>query len=211
MPRWKLGRCSGALWESGLDLPRRAAANRLATRRSRRRLLAKPKRGDDARLPLNVPRLGWRYDELPARGLQMDEDFKVPFFDPDYCLKVVRWSSTVCVGWLLIELILLATLNPLSKSCPNWTIYPGTPSETHVGLLILLFTAVPTAWVCFIVIRWRRFSEKIFNSILQRPDLITDHPNTVWLVVCLSWTLFCSSPLWFMLSNCTNVFRSLGF
>jgi hypothetical protein len=134
-----------------------------------------------------------------------NEDFKLPFFDPDYCRKVVQWSSIVCVGWLLIELILLATSNPQTESCSNWTIYPGKPSETHVGWLILLFTAVPTAWICFIAIRWRRYSEKIFNDFLQRPDL-TDS-NKLFLIVCSSWALFCSSPLWLMLSNCTNVFR----
>jgi len=140
----------------------------------------------------------------------MNENFRLPFFDPDYCLKAARWSSAVCVGWLLIELILLAALDPQSGSCSNWTIYPGRPSETHVGFLVLLFTAVPTAWICFIVIRWQRFSEKFFKSILQRPDLMMNH-NKVWLVVCLGWALFCSFPLWIMLSNCTNVFRSLGF
>ena len=95
----------------------------------------------------------------------MNDDLRLPFFDPVYCLKVVRWSSAVCTGWLLIELILLAILNPQSGSCSGWTIYPGKPSETHIGLLVLFFTAVPTAWICSIALRWRRSSEKLFNSI----------------------------------------------
>jgi hypothetical protein len=139
----------------------------------------------------------------------MNDDFRLHFFDPDYCLKVVRWSSGVCVGWLLVELILLALLDPPTGSCSNWTIHRGEPSEVHVGLLILAFTAVPTAWICFVSIQWWRFSEKIVNGILQGPDLIVDY-NKLWLVYCSGWALFCSSPLWIMLSNCTTVLKSLG-
>jgi hypothetical protein len=140
----------------------------------------------------------------------MNKDFRLPFFDPDYCLKVARCSSAVCAAWLIVELILLAVLNPDPARCANWTIHRGKSSETHVGLLILLFTAVPTAWICFIAIRWRRSSERIFNSILERPDLIINH-NKLWLVVCSGWALFCFGPLWMMLSNCTTLFQRLGF
>jgi hypothetical protein len=140
----------------------------------------------------------------------MNSDLKLPFFDPDYCLKAVRWSSAVCVAWLLTELKLLAVLNPRSGRCSDWVIFRGKPSETHVGFLVILFTALPTAWICFISVRWRRFSEKMFNAILEHADLVMDH-NKVWLVVCIGWALFCSIPLWMMLSNCTGVFMLLGF
>jgi hypothetical protein len=140
----------------------------------------------------------------------MNSDLKLPFFDPHYCLKVARWSSAVCVAWLLIELLLIAVLNPRSGSCSNWVIFRGKPSETHIGFLVLLFSALPAAWICFVTARWRRFSEKMFNGILEHADLIMDH-NKVWLVVCSGWALFCSFPLCMMLSNCTGVSRLFGF
>jgi hypothetical protein len=135
----------------------------------------------------------------------MSSDFKLPFFDPDYCLKVARLSSAVCVALLLIELLLLAVLDPQSGNCSHWVIFPGKPSETHIGLLVLLFTALPTAWICFVSVRWQRFSEKMIKGILARPDLIMNH-NKVFLVVCSGWALFCSIPLWMLVSNCTGVF-----
>jgi hypothetical protein len=69
----------------------------------------------------------------------MSSDLKLPFFDPDYCLKVARWSSAACIAWLFIELLLLAVLDPQSGSCSQWVIFPGKPSETHVGFLVLVF------------------------------------------------------------------------
>jgi hypothetical protein len=141
----------------------------------------------------------------------MNENLRLPFFDPDYCLKVARWSSVVCVVWLLIELALLAVVDPEKGGCSNWIIFPGGPSEINVWLLMfLLFTAAPGFWMCFIVVRWSRFSQKIYSSILERPDLNL-HQNHLWLVVCTGWAMFCSLPLWFMLSNCTNLFRRFGF
>src|ERR1700733_4166744 len=104
----------------------------------------------------------------------MGSDLKLPFFDPDYCLKVARWSSAACIAWLFIELLLLAVLDPQSGSCSHWVIFPGKPSETHVGWLVLLFTALPTAWICFVGVRWQRSSEKMIKGILARPDLIMD-------------------------------------
>jgi hypothetical protein len=106
----------------------------------------------------------------------MNDDFRLPFFDPDYCLKVVRWASAVCVSWLLIELILLAVINPEKGSCSSWTIHSGKPSEVGVWFLVLFFTVVPSVWLCFTVVRWRQFSEKIYNEILERPALIIN-PN----------------------------------
>ena len=140
----------------------------------------------------------------------MNKRWKLPYFDPDYCLKVARWSSAVCIGWLLIEMIVLAAVNPEKSSCPGWTIFPGKASEVPAWLLVLLFTAAPSLWMCLIVGRWRHFSQKIYNGILERPDLNLHH-NHLWLIVCAGWAMFCSLPLWLMLSNCTNLLRRLGF
>jgi hypothetical protein len=135
----------------------------------------------------------------------MNEDFRLPFFDPDYCLKVARWSSAVCIAWLLLELILLV-VSPDKASCPNWTIHPGKPSEVSAQFLVLLFTVLPGAWLSFNAIRKRRFSQRIYKSILEHPELNLNY-NHLLLVVCVGWALFCSWPLWFMLSNCTGFFR----
>lgn len=130
----------------------------------------------------------------------MNEDFRLPGFDPDYCLKVARWSSVVCVGWLLIELILLAVLDLQGGTCSNWII------QTNIWLLILLFTVAPTAWLGFNVVRWRHFSQKTYNRILKYPEYSINHDNLL-LGVCISWALFCSFPLWITLAGCTTLFR----
>jgi hypothetical protein len=140
----------------------------------------------------------------------MNEDLKLPSFDPDYCLKVSRWASVACIGWLFVELVLLALLEPDPRRCSKWIIHRNEPAEVHVGFLVLMFTALPAAWLCFVTLRWRRFAEKMFNAILERPDLVMDHDKLV-LAVLTGWSLFCSIPLWLMLRNCTPLFQRLWF
>lgn len=141
----------------------------------------------------------------------MNDDMRLPSFDPDYCFKVARWSSVACVGLLLIELILVGVLEPDPRRCSKWIIHRNEPGEVHVGFLFLMITAVPAAWMCYVTLRWQqRFLRKMFNSILDHPELIMDH-NKLFLTVCTSWALFCSIPLWVMLWNCTPLFQRLGF
>ncbi len=139
--------------------------------------------------------------DLYFKMCAMNRHFRLPFFDPDYCLKVVRWASATCLGWLLIEFVLLVFVSPKTRTCAGWTIHAGQRSEANAGLLMFIFTALPAAWICWVAFRWRRFSEKFYNSILERPELVLNH-NRLWLVVCVGWTLFCSWPLWFTISNC---------
>lgn len=140
----------------------------------------------------------------------MNDDLKLPFFDPDFCQKVAQSASAACILWFLLELGVLAFVTPDPSRCAGWVIHQGEPSQTHVGLLIAMFTALPTAWICFNTFRWRRSAEKIYNAILAYPQYIINH-NLLWLCVCVGWALFSSAPLWIMLSNCTSALQSLGF
>jgi hypothetical protein len=141
----------------------------------------------------------------------MNDDLRLPFFDPDFCLKITRWSAAACIGWLLIEVILLVAATPEKGSCSDWIIHRGEPSETPIGLLILLFTAAPTGWVSYhAFVRPRRMLERVHNSILRTPELNLNH-NALLLIVLTGWALFCSAPLWFILSNCIRLFQPFGY
>ena len=91
-----------------------------------------------------------------------------------------------------------------------------------------MFTALPTMWICFVALRWKRFSRKIYDqaagtyrpylilmpkSFYDRynPDPLTFPYNRVFVIMVIGWSLFCTIPLWMMLTNCTDVPRSLGY
>jgi hypothetical protein len=139
----------------------------------------------------------------------MNDDSQLHFFDPNRCLKTARWSLMSCVALLALEALVLAIVDPQRGSCSNWIIYQGKPSEAPVWLLMLLFTVVPTAWLCFIVLRWQKFCKRILDAMLDKPDQIVQ-VNLLWIVVCVLWTLFCSIPLLVALSECTILARRIG-
>ena len=101
-------------------------------------------------------------------------------------------------------------------------------------VLIGICTALPTIWICYIVFRWDYFSQKLYESIAYRrsstfsrlvslrsksdaelPDLnFEQHSSLIsigyFLRVNIVWWLFCTTPLWMMLANCTQFSRLLG-
>lgn len=157
----------------------------------------------------------------------MSECPKLPNFDPDYCLKVAKWTAAICLSWLLIELTILSFANPADGHCPGWTIHARNGSGSPVWLLVLMFTAAPAFWICYIVFRWEKFSRIMYDSILgidppysglmlqifrrfkPAPDALDN--NFLFVVVSIGWSLFCTVPLWLMLTNCTDLPRYLAW
>jgi hypothetical protein len=158
----------------------------------------------------------------------MDERPYLPTYDPDFCLKVARWGAATCVGWLTIAVLLLALVDPSNSRCPGWTIYTRNGQATSLWFFVGMFTALPTIWICFVVLRWKRFSQRVYDNAAgtyrgfpnlmpkvlydrYNPDPFTFPYNPVFVVVIAVWSMFCTGPLWMMLSNCTNLSRYLGY
>jgi hypothetical protein len=158
----------------------------------------------------------------------MNERPNLPFYDPDFCLRVAKWGAASCVGWLTIALLILTFVDPSNSRCLGWTIYTTKGAATSLWILVGMFTALPTIWICFIVLRWERFSQKIYDNAAgtyrpypnlmpqvlydrYNPDPFTFPYNRVFVVVNVGWSLFCTGPLWLMLTNCTNLSRYLGY
>jgi hypothetical protein len=152
----------------------------------------------------------------------MDERPYLPNYDPDFCRKVARWSAVSCVVWLIISLLILSFVDPSGSRCPGWIIYAENGSATSLWLLVGMFTALPTIWICFIALRWERFSQKVYDAAADtyepfmmpkfmydyhKPDPVTFPHNSVMVAVFLLWSLFCTSSLWIMLGNCTSLLR----
>lgn len=152
----------------------------------------------------------------------------LPNYDPDFCLKAAKWGAATCVAWLVCALLILTLVDPSNSRCPGWTIYAGNGQATSLWVLVGMFTALPTIWICFIVLRWKRFSQRVYDSAAGTdrpfpngipkelydsfyPDPVTFPHNRVFAVVFVGWSLFCTSPLWLMLTNCTNLPRCLGY
>ena len=156
----------------------------------------------------------------------MDERPYLPNYDPDFCLKVAKWGAATCVGWLTIALLILTLVDPSNSQCPGWIIHAKNGQATSLWLLMGMFTALPTIWICFVVLRWERFSQMIYDTAAgtyqpfmtpkflydrYKPDPFTFPHNRVFVAVNVGWSLFCTGPLWMMLTNCTNVPRYLGY
>jgi len=159
----------------------------------------------------------------------MDERPHLPNYDPDFCLKVAKCAAATCVAWLICALLILLFADPSHGGCPGWTIHSKNGQATSLWLLVGMFTALPTIWICWIVLRWKHFSQKVYDSAAgtdygpfpnalpkklydhYRPDPVTFPHNHVFVVVNVGWSLFCTAPLWMMLTNCTSLPRYLGY
>jgi hypothetical protein len=155
----------------------------------------------------------------------IDERPELPNYDPDFCLKVTKWAVVSCVGWLTIELLILTLVDPSNSQCPGWFI-GGKNGPISLWVLVVMFTAIPTIWICYVVLRWERFSQQVYDSAAAsyRPfmvrkslyDRYTPGPvafpfNLVFVVALVGWSLFCTGPLWMLLAGCTNLLGYLGY
>jgi len=164
----------------------------------------------------------------------MSERPKLPHYDPDYCLKIARWTASVGVAVLVIEVLVLIIVDPSAGRCPGWIIHATKQSAMSLWVLIGICTALPTIWICYVVFRWDHFSQKLYDSIAGRrsstlsrlvglrgksdaevPDLNVENIflinfDRLFLEVSIGWCLFCTLPLWMMLANCTQFSRYLG-
>src|ERR1700759_979431 len=108
-------------------------------------------------------------------------------------------------------------------------------SSHALWFLVGMFAALPTIWICYVVLRWKqKFSQEIYDSIAYgRPRFpfsryFSGKPepdpqdlnfqnifllpfNWLFLFVNIGWCLFCAGPLWTMLTDCTNLPRYLGY
>ena len=149
----------------------------------------------------------------------MDERPNLPNFDPKFCLTAAIWSSTTCAIWLISELLILTLVDPNKGRCPGWTIHAENGQGQSLWFFVVMFTAFPTFWICFVVLRWQRFSQMVFDSAADdyqpfmtpkfiydqyKPNPITFPHNAVFVAVCIGWSLFCTGPLWLMLANCAG-------
>lgn len=158
----------------------------------------------------------------------MEERPKLPYYDPDYCLKVAKWTASICFGFLIVELLVLFVVDPSDGRCPGWTIYAKNGPVTPLWILVASLTAPLTIWICYVVFHWNYYSQKIYYSIAygrqkflfltetDPQELNINHIfllnfNRLFLEVCIAWCLFCTFPLWLMIAVCTNIPRYLGF
>jgi hypothetical protein len=164
----------------------------------------------------------------------MDERPKLPNYDPDYCLKVAKSAASVCVGITIVELLVLLFVDPGTGRCPGWTIYAQNGPATSLWALAGMFTVLPTIWIGYVVLRWeQKFSQKMYDATAYRrpmfphlgfgrkpkPDpqelnfeqIFLLDANRLFLRVNIGWCLFCTSPLWLLLWNCTTFPRFLGY
>lgn len=146
---------------------------------------------------------------VPTRIKLMDQRPYLPNYDPDFCRKVGRWAAASCVVWLTISLLILSLVDPSNSRCPGWTIYARNGAATSLWFLVGFLTALPTIWICFVTLRWERFSQKVYDSAAGtyqpfmvpkflsdsfKPDPVTFPHNRMFVVVFVGWSLSARAP-----------------
>lgn len=119
--------------------------------------------------------------------------------------------------WLAIAVWILVLVDPTGSQCHAWTIYDKNGQATSLWLVVGLFTAFPTIWICLIVLRWKSFSQIIYDAgadnykrfLASKGRYDQNKPasfifpfNLVFVVVVVGWCLFCAIPLWVMILPC---------
>jgi hypothetical protein len=147
----------------------------------------------------------------------MNENQPLLDFDPDFCRGIAKWAAVICTTWLAIAVCILVLVDPTGSQCPAWTIYDKNGQATSLWLFVGLFTALPTIWICFIVLRWKGFSQIIHGAGADsykrflaskgwydqnKPASFTFPFNRAFVVAVVGWCLFCSIPLWVMILPC---------
>ena len=141
----------------------------------------------------------------------MDDRPPLPHYDPGYCYRVTKWAASICVGWLAIELFILIFVDPGNSSCPGWTIRAGERSEASLWFIASVITGLPTAWIVFIALRWKYFSQRYYDMIARYPEFILFlNADRLYLEVIIGWCLFCALPLLIMTADCTSLLQDLG-
>ena len=126
----------------------------------------------------------------------MNESQPLLDFDPDFCRKIAKWGAVICIMWLAIAVCILALVDPTGSQCPAWTIYDKNGQATSLWLVVGLFTGFPTIWICFIVRRWKSFSQTIYDAgadsykrflASKGWDGQIDPPLSLFLLTLCSW------------------------
>jgi len=149
----------------------------------------------------------------------------LPNYNPAFVRKAAIYSAASCVCWLAIALCILTFVDPSNSQCPGWMTQAQNGSPTSLWVIVGLFSAVPTIWICIIVLRWKSFSRKIYRHYTIQPDGVVGvapgfflrkyYPpanydyNFLLAGVCLFWSLFSAIPLVFMLMSCTGLAQAL--
>ncbi|MER9018001.1 hypothetical protein [Mesorhizobium sp. M0898] len=120
-----------------------------------------------------------------------------------------------------MEAFIFSLVDPARSSCPGWIIHGGQPIPLKMIFALTLF---PAFWACFVFLRWKHFSKTMhaaatgnyvppLSKLLGHPkiDPFTFPHDQVFRTVIVLWCIFCTSPLWLMLTFCTNTFGYLGF
>jgi len=159
----------------------------------------------------------------------MNERSKLPHYDPDYCLTIAKWTACMCVAVLVIEMLVLIIVDPSAGRCPGWIINATKQSAVSLWVLIGICTALPTIWICYVVLRWEYYAQKLYDDIRyprspiflrlfgrrsrsdsELPDLSFENIlflnfDVLFRDVSIGWCLFCTLPFWIMLGDCTDL------
>jgi hypothetical protein len=163
----------------------------------------------------------------------MNERPPLPHYDPGYCLKIAKWTACICVAILVFELLVPVIFDPSYSRCPGWIINAGKESLVSWWALVAFSSGLPTAWMCYVVLRWEHFSRKMYDSIAYRDSSLHSllfgsqekygeprelnfesifllNSNRVFLRVGILWCLGCAFPFWIMLGSCTDLLKLIG-
>lgn len=139
------------------------------------------------------------------RGAKVGPIDDLPNFDSDFCKKTMRIGALICVATVVITAVILANSEPGNARCPGWTQW-----QLHNWTVVLIFSALWTAWMSYLAIRWDWFYRRSVDRMVSRwENGGTINPrdfqaNKCFVFVTALSVFFAAMSLLSMLSNCTT-------
>ena len=123
-------------------------------------------------------------------------------FDPDACGLVTRWAAIYCVAAVTVAMAILLIAKDGTPNCPGWQ-----PAQIRADLWPALIIFAPaTAWIGYVAIFWKQFSQDIADKEQARPLNKMVPTNSIFVVTTIGWCGFCSIPLVMLFVGCMGWF-----
>lgn len=85
----------------------------------------------------------------------------------DSWIALARLAAFASVLSVILQIILLATLDPSAGRCPDWR--PGGAHSTPVWVLVAVLGAPCALFTCLAALHWRRFARRVVDPNARVP------------------------------------------
>ena len=143
----------------------------------------------------------------------MEDDLQLPNFDREYCRRIFQIAAMAYVGFLILALAILISINPATSYCPNWE-FAVKHGKASIWGAVLLPALPAVLWISVFALGWDWFADKIVARAKDRlkwpKQVVSGESINLWkfpynkVLTCVAagWGLACAQPLILMGEHC---------